>query len=36
VRQDDPCHYDVSVNTDHLPLEEAAHVVVDLFRRRFP
>jgi cytidylate kinase len=36
VRQDDPCHYDVTVNTDHLPLEQAAHAIVDLFRRRFP
>lgn len=36
IRQDDPCRYDLTINTDHLPLEEAAQVVVDLFHRRFP
>jgi cytidylate kinase len=35
IRQDDPRHYDITLNTDHLPFEQAAHVVVDLFRRRF-
>jgi len=36
MRQDDPCHYDLVVNTDHLPLDQAAQVIVDVFRRRFP
>jgi cytidylate kinase len=36
MRQDDPSLYDVTVNTDHLPIDEAAEVVVDVFRRRFP
>jgi len=36
IRQDDPSLYDVTLNTDHLAVDEAAQVVVDLFRRRFP
>jgi cytidylate kinase len=36
IRQDDPRHYDITLNTDHLQFEQAAHVVADLFRRRFP
>ena len=36
LRHDDPSLYDVAVNTDHLSLDDAAGVIVDVFRRRFP
>jgi cytidylate kinase len=36
LRQDDPCHYDLVANTDHLAVDEAAQGIVDVFRRRFP
>lgn len=36
VRQDDPSLYDVAVNMDHLAVDQAADVIVDLFHRRFP
>lgn len=36
LRQDDPCHYDLVVSTDHLSTGEAGQVIVDVFRRRFP
>jgi cytidylate kinase len=35
IRQDDPSLYDATLNTDHLAVDDAAQVVVDLFRRRF-
>jgi len=35
LRHDDPCHYDLIVNTDHLPVEDVAQVIVDVFHRRF-
>jgi len=36
VRQDDPLHYDLVLNTGALSIEAAAGVVVDTLRRRFP
>jgi len=36
IPQDDRCFYDLVVNTDRLGIDEAAHVVAEAFRRRFP
>lgn len=36
VRHDDPCLYDLVVNTEHLGVADAARLVVEAFRARFP
>jgi cytidylate kinase len=36
IRQDDPALYDVTLNTDHLSVEDAARIAADVFHRRFP